>query len=397
LLAVSFPISPTRQSKAARFRYELDIKYGAVILGSSKEKRVVSHEAPFPPQQALARQTRRSAGSGSAFTDVDLGAHGKQVGFLYIPQSPHDDAWGTIRIPVAVIANGAGPTILIEAGNHGDEYEGPIALGDIIRTLDPTAVKGRIIALPAVNAPAVLAAQRTSPLDGLNFNRAFPGSATGTITNQIAAYVHDVLFAEADYFLDLHSGGSSLRIMPSAIIEPNRDPALHKRNVAATLAFGAPIVVEVDNLGEPRTATAAANAAGLIVIGTEMAGGGTVTRAALDLCRCGIRNVLAHIGITDPATLTKPASPRIYAVPGPAAYVLASEDGVFEPLHDLGEPVQAGMTAGYIHFVADPTRAPVPLHYQADGIVYALRQPARVKPGNCCAVVAAPHDPGVCR
>ena len=54
-----------------------------------------------------------------------------------IPHSPHDDAWGVTRIPLAVIQNGSGPTVILEGGNHGDEYEGPIAIGELIRELDP--------------------------------------------------------------------------------------------------------------------------------------------------------------------------------------------------------------------------------------------------------------------
>ena len=39
----------------------------------------------------------------------------------------------------------------------------------------------------------------------------------------------------------------------------------------------------------------------------------------------------------------------------------------------------------------DPARPPETLTYQADGILYGRRQPGRVKPGNCCLVVAAPY------
>lgn len=75
------------------------------------------------------------------YTDIDFGKPGKQIGFLDLPYSPHDDAWGTLRIPLAVIANGKGPTVILEGGNHGDEYEGPIALGELIRDLDPGAIQ----------------------------------------------------------------------------------------------------------------------------------------------------------------------------------------------------------------------------------------------------------------
>ncbi len=249
---------------------------------------------------------------------VDFDRPGKQTGFIQVPHSVHDDAWGVIPIPVAVISNGRGPTVILEGGNHGDEYEGPIVLGELIRTLDPGAISGRLIFIPAINLPAVAAARRTSPLDDLNFNRTFPGDPLGSPTQQIVAYVNDVLFPMADAFLDLHSGGSSLAIVPSAIIEPVADPEGHARNKAATRAFGAPMTVAIDNRGDPRTATASAARAGLTVVGTEMAGAGAVSIDALALCRRGVRNVLAHLGalpleMADPPKTVSP----VYDLPGP--------------------------------------------------------------------------------
>jgi predicted deacylase len=328
----------------------------------------------------------------TAFTDLDLDRDGKQIGFFHIPQSPHEDAWGTVPVPLAVICNGKGPTVLIEGGNHGDEYEGPIALGELIRALDPASIQGRIIAIPAINQPAAAAGRRTSPDDGLNFNRTFPGDPNGTITRQISAFVHDRLFPVSDFFLDLHSGGSSLQITPCGIVEPAPDPDHHRRNLAAVLAYDAPLTVMLDNLGEPRTATASAIAAGLTVVGTEMGGGGTVSIDALEICRRGIRNILAHAGLIEPGAAPPRNEPaRTYAVPGRDGYVLAADDGVFEPCDRLGAEVRAGGLAGRVHFLTDPARKPAELRYRADGIVFSLRQPGRVKPGNCCAVVASTY------
>ena len=134
------------------------------------------------------------------------------------------------------------------------------------------------------NVHAVRAATRTSPVDGLNFNRVWPGDGMGTITQQIAAYVSQCIFPMADAFLDLHSGGSSLDILPSAIIEPTTDTDLHRRNIAAVQAFDAPYTVVVSNLGDQRTATATACRAGLVTVGTEMRGCGTVSLDALEIC-----------------------------------------------------------------------------------------------------------------
>ena len=284
----------------------------------------------------------------------------------------------------------SGPTVVLEGGNHGDEYEGPIVLGELIRTLDPGVVSGRLIFIPAINLPAVAAARRTSPLDDLNFNRTFPGDSLGSPTQQIVAYVNDILFPLADAFLDLHSGGSSLAIIPSAIIEPVADKAQHARNQAAAIAFGAPMTVAIDNRGDPRTATASAARAGLTVTGTEMAGGGGVSLDAVALCRRGVRNVLAHLGVL-PAEMADPpkAASPVYELPA-NAYVLATDEGVFEPYHANGATVRAGQPAGRIHFLVDPARPPVELAYECDGILYGRRQPGKVRPGNCCLVVARP-------
>lgn len=328
----------------------------------------------------------------TAFTTVDLDRKGKHAGFLMIPHSPHDDAWGVTRIPLGLIANGSGPTVILEGGNHGDEYEGPITISELIRDLDPAEVQGRLILMPANNVHAVIAGQRTSPVDGLNFNRTFPGDPRGTITQQITAYMSDHLFPIADAFLDLHSGGSSLDILPSAIIEPSSDAALRKRNIAAVQAFDAPITVVISNLGEQRTATAQAVNSGLTTVGTEMAGGGTVSIDALAVCRRGVRNVLAHLGVLGAHhALPRRGDGRILELPGKDAYVFATHDGIFEPFHKNGHAVHAGEAAGRIHCTWDPARPPETLHYLADGIVYGRRQPGRVRPGNCCIVVAAPY------
>jgi N-alpha-acetyl-L-2,4-diaminobutyrate deacetylase len=329
----------------------------------------------------------------TARTTIDFDRNGKQAGFVDIPHSPHEDAWGATRIPLAVIRNGDGPTVILQAGNHGDEYEGPITLGELIRELDPAQISGRIIFLPAINIPAVLAGRRTSPVDGLNLNRTFPGSATGTITQQISAYVSDVIMPLGDAYVDLHSGGSSLNILPSAIIEPAADPELRRKNIAAVLAFDAPLTVVIDNLGEPRTSTATAVRAGLVTIGTEMAGAGTVSIDALGICRRGVRNVLSHFGVLPPAGKVPEArAENILRIPGHDGYVFATSDGVFEPFHALGTSVRAGEAAGRIHNLGDPRREPETLLYAADGIVYGRRQPGRVVVGNCCVTVAARYE-----
>ena len=66
-------------------------------------------------------------------TDLDFSRDGKQTGFLRLPHSVHRSAYGWIPIPVACLRNGKGPSVLLMAGNHGDEYEGQIAVDHVDR------------------------------------------------------------------------------------------------------------------------------------------------------------------------------------------------------------------------------------------------------------------------
>src|SRR5436190_881699 len=124
----------------------------------------------------------------SIMPSVDFTRNGIQHGFLRLPHSDDASAWGSVMIPVTVAKNGDGATALLTGGNHGDEYEGVVALFDLARTLSIDDIAGRIIIVPAMNYPAFRMATRTSPIDRLNLNRSFPGRPDGTVTEKIADY-----------------------------------------------------------------------------------------------------------------------------------------------------------------------------------------------------------------
>src|SRR5690606_16326935 len=134
---------------------------------------------------------------------VEFDRDGVQHGFLRLPHSRDDSAWGSVMIPITVVRNGRGPTALLTGANHGDEYEGPIALFELARSLSAEEVTGRIIIVPAMNYPAFCAGTRTSPIDRGNLNRTFPGRPDGTVTQKIADYFTRHLLPLADVVLDL--------------------------------------------------------------------------------------------------------------------------------------------------------------------------------------------------
>ena len=129
---------------------------------------------------------------------IDLAAEGRQVGDLRVRWSDNSCPLGYHPVPIVSLKRGSGPVVLMTGGTHGDEFEGPAALIRLIDDLQIDSLAGQVIIIPALNAPALGASARVSPLDGINLNRAFPGDASGSVTEQIACYVETALLPIAD-------------------------------------------------------------------------------------------------------------------------------------------------------------------------------------------------------
>ena len=324
------------------------------------------------------------------YTNVDYEKDGKQVGWLYLPYSVTRSAYGNIAIPVAMVKNGPGPSVLFTAGNHGDEYEGQIGLCKLVRSLEPGMIRGRVIIVTAINLPAALAGTRVSPLDNVNFNRAFPGDPNGTPTYAIAHYVDSVLFPMVSLYGDFHSGGSSLDYIPFVSMRVSGDETLDAKAMSALKAFGAPVSMVWAHTLDAGFAQTAALRRGLVSLGGEFGGGGSVSLAGVRMIERGIRNVLIHAGCMDPAAAKgePPIPTRILEVRNREYFVLAPDAGLFEPVVGLGDVVQAGQLCGQVHFVDNPGREPVPALFRASGTVISQRHFGRVERGDCVAHLA---------
>ena len=90
-----------------------------------------------------------------AWSDIDFERDGKQVDHVFIPHSVNRSAYGNVAIPIVVMKRGAGPTILLTAGNHGDEFEGQIVACRIARCLEVQPISaGGSSSSPGLNFPA---------------------------------------------------------------------------------------------------------------------------------------------------------------------------------------------------------------------------------------------------
>ncbi|MDI5934568.1 N(2)-acetyl-L-2,4-diaminobutanoate deacetylase DoeB [Halomonas kalidii] len=323
---------------------------------------------------------------------VDFDADGVQHGFLKLPISNDESAWGAVMIPVTVVKNGEGPTALLTGGNHGDEYEGITALLKLANSLTADQVRGRVIIVPMMNTPAAMAGKRTSPMDGGNLNRSFPGDPDGTVTERIADYFTRVMVPMCDVVLDLHSGGRTLDIIPFAASHVLEDAEQQRQALEGAKAFGAPYAMMMFELDAAALFDTAVESQGKVFVATELGGGGTSTPQSLAITERGIRNFLIHFGLTA-GELELPAAPQVYLdMPDASCYVQSEHTGLLELTLALGEAVEEGQV---IARVFDLTRSGAPpVEYRAgrSGVLAARRFPAQVNMGDTIAVIAEVVD-----
>lgn len=337
---------------------------------------------------------------------VDFLATGRQLGYLEIEHSDNAHDAAVIPSPIAVLSGGAGPTVLLIAGTHGDEYEGQILLQELIRSIDPAEVSGRLIVLPALNIAAVREGRRVASVDGVNLNRSLPGDAAGGPAQQIASIVAEDLIPLADFVMDIHSGGIASEYVPSAFVYHGPTPELWAQKTAAVAAFNVPYSVVVQPMLKSGSISGAADRAGVPMISTELGGRGTVSLQILKRARTGLRALLGHWGILQGAP--SPAQSAVSsAVPSAGqstgkstiqwveltsqSPVNSTMAGLFEPTVELGQIVAAGALVARVHSVEELDRPAKEFFAPIDGVVAIVRHPAPVNVGTTLVNIAVDH------
>ncbi len=319
---------------------------------------------------------------------VDFEANGVQHGFLKLPHSHDDSAWGSLMIPLTVAKNGDGPTVLLTGGNHGDEFEGPIVLFDLASRIKADEISGRVIIIPGMNYPAFRAAKRTSPIDSGNMNRIFPGDPDGNVTQKIADYFQRILLPMADYVLDIHSGGKTLDFIPFCAAHILDDKAQQGRCVAAMQAFNAPnsiMLLEVDAAGMYDTA---AEEMGKVFISTELGGGGSATASSVNIAKKGINNLLKHAAVLKGAP--EYDNTLNLEMPDHRCFISSETAGLLEVQVELGDPVKSGQLLARVHDIDRTGTDPKDYFSPLDGIFTARHFPGLIAMGDIVGVIAVP-------
>jgi N2-acetyl-L-2,4-diaminobutanoate deacetylase len=311
----------------------------------------------------------------------------------------HDSIWGDHLMPVTVFVGPQakpGEGLVSFGSNHGNEYEGPVALKHLLREIRLEDVLGRVILVPVLNPAAFGAGTRESTLDdGVNLNRAFVEGAGTTpalagITHRIAAFVREFIWPRVHIVIDLHAGGDVARFAPCANFHPVEDPALSRKIEETARWFGTPAIMVYQNQ-TPGLLPSEAERLGKITVGTELGWGAAVNPDGVRYGKQGVRAALINNGLMrgsiEPIAYHKAGTQLKLEMVDRPCFTVAPFAGHYEAVLECGTRVKAGDTVGYLHDFDHIDMAPWPATAGVDGVVLAQAWRAPVLRGQHIVVV----------
>jgi predicted deacylase len=311
----------------------------------------------------------------------------------------HDTLWGDHLIPLTVLVGPkarAGEGLVAFGANHGNEYEGPMAIKRLMSEIRMEDVLGRIILIPVLNPAAFVAGTRDSTLDdGMNLNRAFVEGAgvtpaLGGITHRIAAFARQAIWPQVHVVLDLHSGGLVARFGLCANFHPMDDPVQASLCEETARWFGVPYLMVYQNV-TPGLLPSEAERLGKITVGTELGWGAAANAEGV---RYGRHGVLAAAinqgqlrGKIEPIAYHKTGTQQKLEIVDRDCYTSAPFAGHYEPLVECGAALKRGDTIGLLHDFDRIDLEPWPVRAGVDGILLMQAWGAEVRRGQHIAAV----------
>lgn len=296
---------------------------------------------------------------------------------LLAPRTRHSlevHAADDVSIPFTVLAGKKPrPAALILGGVHGDEYEGPAAILDLMAAIDPANLDGSVIFVPIANPRAFAAASRLHPVDGGDLNRSFPGEAAGGPTARLADALVKEFVIHADCIFSLHGWGKEALVHPY-VEYPAGNSAAASISREAAIACGFPCVYPY-----AWPAGVLGNFAlrqGIPILEGEVGGMATITPQGQKLYRDTILRFLAHFAIMKAANSETSKPDCILG----HHEIRASHSGLFQSSLTLGAPISAGDTLGVIRGLDG--RVQTTLQAQHTGMVGVMRMLSSVMAGD---------------
>lgn len=322
----------------------------------------------------------------SATSNIDVRLNGVQHGHLSLPCASAESAHGSVQIPVCVLKNGDGPVVSLLAGSRGDEYDGRIALHNLIHSIALEDINGCLIVVPTMNPTAASMHARCSSVDNKELDTCFPGQVDGSITEQIAAKLVSDIIEPCELIIELQSGGNTSVTTPLAAVHFNADNySLQQQTEQSMIAFGAPYSARL----LPKNSGSLANIASELEKGymaIHLGGGGSSHAHCSEVANIGCKNVLVQKGILNQDFVLR--STRMLEVGSESNYVIAPCDGLLELLKEPGAEVYMGSPIARIIQTGHTGAKATILKADRNGILMTRHHGGQIQQGNCAAIIA---------
>ncbi|MFC7076883.1 succinylglutamate desuccinylase/aspartoacylase family protein [Haloarcula halophila] len=289
-----------------------------------------------------------------------------------------------LTVTVHRYTGGPGPTVYLQAAQHGIELNGPAVLRRLDERLDGAEIAGTVIAVPVANPPAFDHRSYTTPsaydVVNPNLNRVWPGDGEGSLQERLAARLWG-LAGNADAAVDLHTGTADMleHVRYRADDEAARDLAT---------AFGTEFVLadtDSEASAEGTFREAAANA-GIPAVTAELGNSRQVSHDAIRTGVGGLVNVLRSLSVLPD---TPASAPDRTTLRDDGETVRAQASGLFElrPGVDVGDYVPPGAELGTVYCPATFESLQT-VTTDDGGVPYSLAREAVVAAGERVAAIA---------
>ena len=256
------------------------------------------------------------------------------------------------QLPICII-NGKekGAVFTIVAGIHGYEYPPIIALQEILDEINPQKLCGTLIILPVANIGAFY--QRTPflhPEDKKNLNKSFPGSPSGSISEQIANYITQNIIPNTDIFIDLHGGDANEDLVPFVCFYDNpKNLENTQKSRQLSEISGLPMIVSypytISNEEPALYAFKQAVQLGKVSISIEAGKLGNLQSDNITILKNAIYNILDFSKIYLTEQKIKQKEQKLFTQ---QTYISSPKKGIFYSRLKAGDFVRKGENLGYI-------------------------------------------------
>lgn len=290
----------------------------------------------------------------SPFDIQDAGRHNLQLEALQLRDG------SPLTMPAVMLSNGRQrPRMVLVAGQHGDEWNGPWVLHQLATTLNPEEVLGTILILPFANPLALYEARRVSAVDNIDLNRTYVSPSSRKPTEHLGDLLWKSIFSSADFLIDLHSGGPG-EYLPFVAAPNGKDFELAR---ALNLPF-----IQLPERTKAGFLVDACHQAGIRAVLVEFGGGRSLDRQHHRPVLDGLLNLLRSVDMLA-GNPTSGEEPYVFRQ---KEIVSAPSAGFLDLAVELGQRVHKGELIGTITPILAETC--IEVRSPREGIVIYLRR-----------------------